>query len=184
MLLVLDYAKVYVGYMVIFGLVKSENRLFFIYAFLALPGDKKNGLFWLHFAGLKDTFEAWEHYRRYNGVPLPSCAEDDLAKISLSWWPACLIFSAKDWGIEDNWALYMCENKWLLKWCMFFADSVLHAVRCHLKKSNPGLCYYMKKWIMDGTLNINQEKVSIYIHTIIPNSHFDYIVMASLLKPL
>lgn len=45
MLLVLDYAKVYVGYMVIFGLVKSENRLFFIYAFLALPGDKKTGCF-------------------------------------------------------------------------------------------------------------------------------------------
>ena len=90
MLFALDDAKVYVGYMIIFEFVKSENMLRFIFAFSALHYLKTHtqtvtgsvDFILQAFPGY--TFEAWGHFRRYNGIPVLSCAEEDLAKVSLS----------------------------------------------------------------------------------------------------
>ena len=59
-----------------------------------------------------------------------------------------------------------CENKWLLKWCMFFADTVLQAVHIYLeivetrKELTFRPWYYRKIWLMDGTRNLVKRKIS------------------------
>ena len=128
MLLALDDAKVYVGYMVIFEFVKSENMLCFVFAFSALHELKKphththsNRQFWLHFAGLSKVYlrslGTFQTLQR-NSSSLVCWRRSGKGFLILM---TCM-FDCLCQGLGSRRSLsfgHKYENKWLLKWCMF-----------------------------------------------------------------